>query len=140
MIDRIKLALALLLVVAGVAAFYLLAEHAMVLRVLAVIAGIGAAVALLWTTPLGRSAFGFAQESLVEARRVVWPSRKETLQTTMVVFALVVVMGLFLWVVDVGLMWVAIELATLTTVLLKKGLRQERTHVFVMAIRRKLRR
>ncbi len=103
MIDRIKLALALLLVVAGVAAFYLLAEHAMVLRVLAVIAGIGAAVALLWTTPLGRSAFGFAQESLVEARRVVWPSRKETIQTTATVFLLVVVMGIFLWIVDIGM-------------------------------------
>jgi len=105
MTEKIKLALALLLVAAGVAAFYLLAEHAMVLRVLVVLAGLAAAVALMWTTPLGQAAFGFAQESVAEARKVVWPSRKETLQTTAAVFALVVVVAIFLWIVDVGFMW-----------------------------------
>jgi preprotein translocase subunit SecE len=103
MIDRIKLALALLLVVAGVVAFYLLSEHAMVLRVLVVMAGVAFSSAIVWTTPLGRTAFGFAQESLVEARKVVWPTRKETIQTTATVFALVVVMAIFLWIVDIGM-------------------------------------
>ncbi len=103
MIDRIKLALALLLVVAGVAAFYMLAEHALVLRVLAVIAGVAIALAVMWTTPMGKGAIVFAQESLAEARRVVWPSRKETVQTTATVFALVVVMAIFLWIVDIGM-------------------------------------
>ncbi len=103
MIQRIKLALALLLVVAGVAVFYLLAEHAMVLRVLAVLAGVGASAAVMWTTPAGQRAFAFTNESLAEARKVVWPSRKETVQTTATVFALVVVMAIFLWIVDVGM-------------------------------------
>ena len=103
MIERIKLALALLLIVAGVGAFYLLAEHALVLRVLAVLAGVVLAAVVLWTTPLGRQAFEFARESLNEARKVVWPSRKETVQTTATVFALVVVMAIFLWIVDVGM-------------------------------------
>ncbi len=103
MIERIKLALALLLVVAGVAAFYLLAEHAMVLRVLAVLGGVVMSAAVMWTTPAGRRAFEFARESLAEARKVVWPSRKETVQTTATVFALVVVMAIFLWIVDVGM-------------------------------------
>jgi len=103
MIERIKLALALLLVVAGVAAFYLLAEQAMVLRVLAVLAGVALSAVVVATTPTGRQAFEFARESLAEARKVVWPSRKETIQTTATVFALVVVMAIFLWIVDIGM-------------------------------------
>lgn len=105
MIDKIKLALAVLLVAAGVGAFYFLADQPLVLRVLAVIAGIVLALVVAWTTPAGREAFGFTQEAIAEARRVVWPTRKETLQTTAAVFALVVVMAIFLWLVDVGLMW-----------------------------------
>lgn len=105
MIDKIKLALAVLLVAAGVGAFYFLADQPMVLRILAVIAGIALALGVAWTTPSGREAFGFTQEAIAEARRVVWPTRKETLQTTAAVFALVVVMAIFLWLVDVGLMW-----------------------------------
>jgi preprotein translocase subunit SecE len=101
--DRIKLALALLLVVAGVAAFNALSEHAMVLRVLAVIAGLALAVAAMWTTAMGRQALAFTQESIAEARRVVWPTRKETIQTTVTVFVLVMIMALFLWAVDFGM-------------------------------------
>jgi len=95
----------LLLVAAGLGAFYLLAEHAMVLRVLAVLVGIGAAVAIMLTTLMGQAAFAFSREALAEARKVVWPTRKETIQTTAAVFALVVVMGIFLWIVDAALLW-----------------------------------
>lgn len=105
MTEKIKLALALLLVAAGLGAFYMLAEQAMVLRVLAVIVGLGAAVAIMLTTSMGQAAFAFSKDSLAEARKVVWPTRKETIQTTLAVFALVVVMGIFLWIVDVGLLW-----------------------------------
>jgi preprotein translocase subunit SecE len=105
MTEKIKLTLALLLVAAGLGAFYLLAEHAMVLRVLAVLVGIGAAVAIMLTTSMGQAAFAFSREALAEARKVVWPTRKETIQTTAAVFALVVVMGIFLWIVDAALLW-----------------------------------
>jgi preprotein translocase subunit SecE len=105
MADRIKLGLALLLVAAGIAGFYLLAEQAMVLRVLAVLGGVGAAAAVAWFTETGRALFAFSKESWAETRKVVWPTRKETFQTTGVVFLLVVVVALFLWVVDASLMW-----------------------------------
>ena len=105
MTEKIKLALAVLLVAAGLGAFYLLAEQAMVLRVLAVLVGVGAAVAVMLTAQAGRTALEFSREAVAEARKVVWPTRKETVQTTGAVFALVLVMGLFLWLVDVGLMW-----------------------------------
>lgn len=105
MIEKIKLVLALLLVAAGVAGFYLLADQALVLRILAVLAGFVVAIAVLSTTVLGQQGFIFARESAAEVRKVVWPTRKETIQTTVTVFILVVLMAAFLWIVDVGFLW-----------------------------------
>lgn len=105
MTEKIKLVLALLLVAAGIAGFYLLAEHALVFRILAVLAGIALAIALLSTTSLGQAGLAFIRETIVETRKVVWPSRKETVRTTMAVFVLVVVMALFLWIADFGFLW-----------------------------------
>lgn len=102
MVNKIKLVVAFLLLVAGIAGFYLLADKATVLRILAVLAGLGASIAVLWTTPVGQQSLGFIGESVVEARKVVWPTRKETIQTTTVVFVLVVIMAAFLAVVDIG--------------------------------------
>lgn len=102
MINKIKLLVAVALLVAGIAGFYLLADKATVVRILVVLAGVVAAVAVLWTMPVGQQSLGFIGDSVVEARKVVWPTRKETVQTTLVVFALVVVMAAFLAVVDVG--------------------------------------
>ena len=102
MINKIKLLVAFLLLAAGIAAFYLLADKATILRILAVLAGLGAAIAVLWTTPVGQQSLTFIGESVVEARKVVWPTRKETVQTTLVVFVLVVIMAAFMAVVDIG--------------------------------------
>ena len=110
MADKIKFALALVLLAAGVAGFYLLAEQAMILRILAVLAGMGAAAAVAWQTQPGQHFFGFAKEASNEAKKVVWPSRKETLQTTGAVFAFVVVMALFLWLTDKSLEWMLYDL------------------------------
>ena len=105
MMDKIRLALALLLVAAGIGGFYLLGDKPAVLRVLSVLGGMGAAVAVMWTTALGRESVSFIKEAVAEARKVVWPSRKETIQTTGAVFALVLLMGIILWIVDFSLMW-----------------------------------
>ena len=110
MMEKIKLVLALLLVAAGVAGFYLLADHAMVLRILAVLAGVAVAVLVLWTSATGQAAFGFAGEAVAEARRVVWPTRKETTQTTAIVVVLVVIVAIFLAVIDAGFLWVVQKL------------------------------
>ena len=103
--DKIKLSLAFILLMAGVAGYYYFREHATIIRVLAVMAGMVAASAVAWTSLPGKQFFAFSKESVAETRRVVWPSRKETMQTTGVVFALVVLVALFLWVVDASLMW-----------------------------------
>ena len=102
MADKIKFALALALIVTGLLGYYQLAEHALVLRVLSVLAGLVMGGAVAWFTVPGQDFYRFSQEAVAEARRVVWPSRKETWQTTLAVFALVVVMGIFLWLVDWG--------------------------------------
>lgn len=110
MADKIKFALALLLVVAGVAGFYLLSEQALVLRILAVMVGVIAAALVFWKTASGERLVELCQESILEARKVVWPSRKETVQTTAMVFVFVVVMALFLYLTDKSLEWVMYDL------------------------------
>lgn len=105
MADKIKLLVAVLLVIAGVAGFYFFADAPTVVRVLSVIGGLvlGAGVAAL--SEPGRRFFAFARDSRDEAKKVVWPTRKETIQMTGVVMVFVVVMALFLWAVDGILMW-----------------------------------
>jgi preprotein translocase subunit SecE len=105
MADKIKLGLAVLLVIAGVAGFYLLKDSALILRVASVLAGLVAAALVAWTSAPGREFFAFAQESVAETKKVVWPSRKETVQTTGMVLAFVLVMAIFLWIVDALLVW-----------------------------------
>ena len=75
-----------------------------------VIAGIAAGTAVAWMSEPGREFAAFAREALVEVKKVVWPTRKETMQTTAAVFAFVVVMAVFLWITDKGLEWVLYDL------------------------------
>ncbi|MCS6786494.1 MAG: preprotein translocase subunit SecE [Thiobacillaceae bacterium] len=106
MAEKIKLALAALLAAAGVAGFYWLADSPMVLRVVSVLLGLVAAAGVMYFTEPGRQFVVFAGEAREEARKVVWPTRKETMQATGVVIAFVIVMALFLWAVDSVLFWV----------------------------------
>jgi preprotein translocase subunit SecE len=96
---------ALLLVVLGITGYYYLQGSAEVLRVVSVLLGLMMAAAVMWTSEPGKRFFIFAKESVAEAKRVVWPSRKETLQTTGVVVLFAVVMALFLWAVDTTLLF-----------------------------------
>jgi preprotein translocase subunit SecE len=104
--DKIKIALAVACVVAGVWAYYWFAEAALVLRVLMVLGGLVAAGVVAWLSAPGKQFFTFAQEAWQEAGRVSWPTRKETIQTTAIVFGFVVIMALFLFSVDTTLAWI----------------------------------
>lgn len=110
MADKIKFALALLLVVAGVVGFYLLSEQALVLQILAVLAGLAAAIAVFWKTESGQRFADLCRDSVQETKKVVWPNRKETVQTTAMVFGFVVIMALFLFLTDKSLEWVMYDL------------------------------
>ena len=108
--DIAKLAIAVALVAGGIAGYYWLGGSALVLRILAVAAGIAAGAALAAFTAPGQEFVVFAQEAVLEVKKVVWPTRKETVQTSAAVFAFVVVMALFLWISDKTLEWVLYDL------------------------------
>jgi len=100
MADKIKLFVAILLLVAGLAGFYLLGDKPMVVRILVVLGGVIAAGVVASLSQSGKQFMGFAKESVDEAKRVVWPTRKEAMQTTGIVFVFVVLMALFIFGVD----------------------------------------
>jgi preprotein translocase subunit SecE len=105
-VDKVKIVAAVACVVLGLWAYYYFADAAVLLRVLMVLGGLIAGAAVAWTSEPGKAFFVFAQESWQEAGRVSWPTRKETVQTTAVVFAFVVIMALFLFAVDSSIAWV----------------------------------
>ena len=110
MADKIKFVVALALVVAGLWAYYALSASAMVIRIVSVIAGLVAGGAVAWFTQPGQRFFAYSRESVDEAKKVAWPTRKESFQTTGAVFAFVVVMAVFLWLTDKSLEWAMYDL------------------------------
>ena len=106
MVDNLKIALAIACVIAGVWGYYYFADTALVLRVLMVMGGLIAAGGVAWLSTPGKEFFAFAQEAWQEAGRVSWPTRKETIQTTLIVFGFVVVMALILFSIDSTLAWI----------------------------------
>jgi preprotein translocase subunit SecE len=108
--DKAKLAAAGLLVVGAIAAFYLLGQKDMWLRVVTLLAMLIAAVAMFFVSESGRQLIAFGRDATREVRKVVWPTRKEAIQMTGYVFAFVVVMALFLWLTDKTLEWVLYDL------------------------------
>jgi preprotein translocase subunit SecE len=108
--DKAKVGAAIALVIASVAAFYLLGKQGQVAQWGALIAGLVAAVAVFLTSEPGKEFIAFGRDAWRETRKVVWPSRKEATQMTLYVFAFVVVMALFLWLTDKTLEWVFYDL------------------------------
>ena len=108
--DKAKLAVAGVLVVAGVVAFYMLSRQDLWMRVAALIVLMAAAVATFFTTEPGKQLIAYGRDSVREVRKVVWPSRNEALQTTGLVFAFVIVMALFLFLTDKTLEWLLYDL------------------------------
>ncbi len=96
------MALSIVVLIAGIVAFYWFDEQPLVIRVGMVIAGLAAAAGLMWFSWYGREFWQFAQAARIELRKVVWPEREETIKTTYVVFIFAIVMGLFFW----GLDWI----------------------------------
>ena len=104
--DTAKVVAAVLLVLAGIVAFYVLGTQPAWLRWLAVAAGIALAAVVFATSASGRNFWQFVLDSRTELRKVVWPTFEDTRNTTMVVFGLVIVAGAFFWLLDLLLAWV----------------------------------
>jgi len=104
--DRIKLGLAVLVIVAGIVGYSMLEAQPTIVRVGVFLGSLVLAAIIAWFSEPGRRTLSFGRDSYNEVKRVVWPTRKESTQMTGIVFVFVAAMGLLLWVVDKGLEWV----------------------------------
>ena len=113
--DKAKVAIALALVLAGFASYFILSSQSSYIRWGVLLVGVLAGVAVFMLSGAGRALLSFAQDSEREMRKVVWPTRKEATQMTVMVFVFVFVLALFMWLVDSGLSWLFYD------ILLKRG-------------------
>ena len=111
-VDIVKQVFSVVFVVAGVAAFYYFStdhsyfkEVRLLYRVLGLVVVMLMVLGMMLTTDLGRTIWSFVLESRQEVRKVVWPTREETMRTTLLVFAMVFIVGLILWLLDMFLFW-----------------------------------
>ncbi|BBP42696.1 preprotein translocase subunit SecE [Thiosulfativibrio zosterae] len=109
--DSVKLILAVTILVGTLAAYYMFADVHAVIRVLGVIAGTAVAGYVFYLTEKGRDWFSYLSNAKKEVEQVVWPTRQETTQMTLMVFVVVIIMGIFLWLVDMFFLW-AVQLLT----------------------------
>lgn len=109
--DIAKLLIALALILSGVVGFYYYEEQSLLLRVLSLLVVTGISVAIAMQTERGRNTWGFVKDARTEVRKVVWPTRAETMQTTLIVIIMVLVVGVILWIMDTFLLW-AVRLLT----------------------------
>lgn len=105
-LDLIKSVLAAALIVAGIGAYYYYPDTSVLVRAVGVVASLAIAIAVFFTTTRGRELWRFIQTSRIELRKVVWPTRQETLQTSVAVIVFALIMGVFFWLLDMLLLWV----------------------------------
>ncbi len=99
-LDTVKLVVVVLMLAAGVYGFYSFADQPLWVRLAGLLVVIGAAVFVALQTAVGRTVWQFAADARTEVRKVVWPSRQETLQTLLMIIIAVLITALFLWAVD----------------------------------------
>jgi preprotein translocase subunit SecE len=104
-LDTVKLVAAAGVLVGGVVAYYYYADVAVVIRAVGVLVALGLAVLILLQASQGKALLRFATAARVELRKVVWPTREETIQTTVAVMIFTLIMGLFFWFLDMFLLW-----------------------------------
>jgi len=110
--DTVKLMIALLALIAGVVGFYYFADESQLLRVIGLLAIAATALFIVSTTEIGRRSLGFVRDARVEVRKVVWPTRTETTQTTIAVLIMVFLVAIMLWLFDMTLGWCVRSLLT----------------------------
>ena len=110
-LDTFKLVLAIAVLLAGIGGFYYYADASLLYRVLGLVGMVVVAVGIALTTGTGHAILSFGREARAEVRKVVWPTRQETVQTTLMVVVAVIILGIFLWLVDMVLLK-AVQLLT----------------------------
>ncbi len=100
MSDKLKLSIAALIVVVALILFYVFPEYSVLMRVLGLLFMFGVAAFIAAQTVLGKDTITFVRSAIIEVKKVVWPSKKETMQTTLIVGVMVFIVGLMLWIFD----------------------------------------
>ena len=108
--DKAKLAASVVLVIAALAAFYILSSRGSLVQWGILLAGLAAATVVFFTSEPGKALVAFGRDSWREVKKVVWPARKEAIQMTAYVFVFVLVMAIFLWLTDKTLEWLFYDL------------------------------
>lgn len=108
--DKAKLAAAVVVTIAAVAAFYLLRQQGALVQWAVLLAGLAVAAGAFFASETGKELVAFGRDAWREMRKVVWPARKEAIQTTAYVFGFVLLMAVFLWLTDKTLEWVLYDL------------------------------
>ena len=108
--DKLKLAASGLLLLAGLASYFYLASMGAWVQWGGFLSALVLAVALFFISEPGKQLIGFLKDTWREVKKVVWPTRKESTQMTLVVFGFVIVMALFLWLTDKSLEWLFYDL------------------------------
>ena len=103
--DTFKLGLALLIILADLVAFYIYADYSLLYRVIALVLGAGLSIAIALQTAKGREIWGYFHDAQIEVRKVVWPTKQETIQTTLIVIVMVIIVAIILWLLDMFLGW-----------------------------------
>jgi preprotein translocase subunit SecE len=104
-VDIVKQVFSVVFLIAGIGGFYYFSDVQLLYRVMGILAVVSVVVAMMLTTALGRSIWTFSIESRTEVKKVVWPTRDETMKTTLMVFAMVALVGIVLWLLDTALFW-----------------------------------
>ena len=110
-LDTFKLVLAIAVLLVGIGGFYYYADASLLYRVLGLVGMVVVAAGIALTTATGHAIMSFGREARAEVRKVVWPTRQETVQTTLMVVVAVIILGIFLWLVDM-LLLNAVQLLT----------------------------
>ena len=109
-LDTLKLVIAIALLVAGIAQFYYFEGESLLYRVLGILGFVALAGGVIYTTRMGQAMWAFARDARTEVRKVVWPTRQETMQTTLMVIVMVILVGIMLWLMDMFLRWAVLML------------------------------
>ncbi len=108
--DTLKLGISIALLIAGISGFYYFETWhgeavSLLFRVLGLLLVVGLAIVIALMTLSGKRLLGFMKDSRLEVRKMVWPTRAETIQTTLMVMVIVLILSIFLWGVDSLLGW-----------------------------------
>lgn len=109
-LDSLKFLIAIALLIGGIVQFYYFEEESQLYRILGLLGLVAVAMGVMYTTRLGYGLWLFARDARTEVRKVVWPTRQETMQTTLMVIVMVILVGIMLWLIDMVLRWAVLVL------------------------------